>query len=141
MVVMIIVLASLVAASLIVCFLLLKKLKVLQSQQTRWRVESRRWQDLQGSFLANMSHELRTPMTVIKAYLDLMKAWSSKDNLNTRYADALATMQRNERFLEDILNSILNFSKIKVGLRPVAQERVDVHAIFSDVLPDLNEKS
>jgi CheY-like chemotaxis protein/two-component sensor histidine kinase len=50
-------------------------------------------------------------------------------------------MERNERFLEDILNSILNYSKIKVGLRPVARERVDVDAVFSDLLPDLKEKS
>jgi two-component system, sensor histidine kinase and response regulator len=138
---MIIVLSLLLAASLLVCFFLLRKLKVLQSQQTRWRVESRRWQDLQGSFLANMSHELRTPLTIIKGYVDLMKSWASTDVLGAKYVDALATMDRNERFLEDILNSILNFSKIKVGLRPVLQERVDVGAIFSDMLPDLKEKS
>jgi CheY-like chemotaxis protein len=114
---------------------------VLQSQQTRWRVESRRWQDLQGSFLANMSHELRTPLTIIKGYVDLMKSWASTEVLGAKYVEAFATIDRNERFLEDILNSILNFSKIKVGLRPVLQERVDVNAIFSDMLPDLKEKS
>ena len=124
-----------------VCFFLLRKLRLLQSQQTLWRVESRRWQDLQGSFLANMSHELRTPLGVIKGYIDLMKLWASSDLLSAKYVQALATMGRNERFLEDILNSILNFSKIKVGLRPVLQERVDVDAIFSDMLPDLKEKS
>jgi two-component system CheB/CheR fusion protein len=70
-----------------------------------------------------------------------MKSWASSDTLSTKYLDALATMERNERFLEEILNSILNFSKIKVGLRPVVRERVDVGAIFSDVLPDLKEKS
>jgi len=104
-------------------------------------VESRRWQDLQGSFLSNMSHELRTPLTIIKGYIDLMKSWASTDVLSAKYADALTAMERNERFLEDILNSILNFSKIKVGLRPLVLERVDVHAIFSDMLPDLKEKS
>jgi CheY-like chemotaxis protein/nitrogen-specific signal transduction histidine kinase len=112
----------------------------LQSQQTRWRVESRRWEDLQGSFLANMSHELRTPLTIIRGYIDILKSWASTDVLSRKYVEALATMERNERFLEDILNSILNFSKIKVGLRPVLQERVDVDAIFSDMLPDLKEK-
>jgi signal transduction histidine kinase len=138
---MVIVLSLLLTASLLSCFLLLRKLKVLQSQQTRWRVESRRWQDLQGSFLANMSHELRTPLTIIKGYIDLMKSWASTDVLSVKYGNALATMERNERFLEGILNSILNFSKIKVGLRPVVRERVDVDAIFSDMLPDLKEKS
>jgi signal transduction histidine kinase/ActR/RegA family two-component response regulator len=135
------VLSLLLTASLIVCFLLVKKLKVLQSQQNRWRVESRRWQDLQGTFLANMSHELRTPLTVIKGYIDIMKSWVSGDVLSSKYKDALGIMERNEHFLEDILNSILNYSKIKVGLRPVVRERVDVDAIFSDMLPDLKEKS
>src|SRR5262245_13756552 len=138
---MIIVLSLLLATNLFACFLLLRKLKVLQSQRTRWRVESRRWQDLQGTFLANMSHEIRTPLTVIKGYIDLMKSWVSNDVLNAKYGDALATMERNEQFLEDVLNSILNFSKIKVGLRPVLREHVDVGGIFSDVLPDLKEKS
>jgi signal transduction histidine kinase/ActR/RegA family two-component response regulator len=139
--VMIIVLSLLLTASVFVCFLLLRKLRILQSQQTRWRVESRRWQELQGSFLANMSHELRTPLTIIKGYIDLMKSWTSSDVASAKYGAALSTMERNERFLEDILNSILNFSKIKVGLRPVVRERVDVDAIFSDMLPDLKEKS
>jgi len=138
---MIIVLSVLLAASLFLCFFLRRRLNVLQSQQTRWRVESRRWQELQGSFLANMSHEIRTPLTVIKGYVDIMKSWASSDVLSPKYIHALAIMERNEHFLEDILNSILNFSKIKVGLRPVLRERVDVDAIFSDVLPDLKEKS
>jgi CheY-like chemotaxis protein len=88
-----------------------------------------------------MSHEIRTPLTVIKGYVDLMKVWAASDVLNAKYVDALATMERNEHFLEDILNSILNFSKIKVGLRPVLRECVEVDAVFSDMLPDLREKS
>src|SRR5215831_13265317 len=99
---MIIILSLLMTASLFVSFLLLRKLKVLQSEQTRWRVESRRWQDLQGSFLANMSHEIRTPLTIIKGYVDLMKSWASRDVLSAKYVDALATMERNEHFLQDI---------------------------------------
>jgi CheY-like chemotaxis protein len=96
---------------------------------------------LQGSFLANMSHELRTPLSIIKGYIDMMKSWVSSDRLDAKYGTALATMERNEHFLEDILNSILNYSKIKVGLRPVVRERMNVDAIFSDMLPDLKEKS
>lgn len=138
---MISVLALLLAADSFVCFLLLRKLRVLQSQEARWQVESRRWQDLQGSFLANLSHEIRTPLTVMKGYVELMKSWASSEVLNAKYLDALARVERNERFLEQILNSLLNFSKIKVGLRQVLRERVDVNAIFSDMLPDLKEKS
>src|SRR5262245_21762401 len=140
-VVIVTVLSLLLMASLIVGGFLLRKVKTLQSQQTRWRTESRRWQDLQGSFLANMSHELRTPLTVIRGYLDIVKSWTSKEGINSKYTHALSTMERNERFLEDLLNSILNFSKIKTGLRPVVRERVDVEAIFSDMLPELKEKS
>jgi len=138
---MIIVLSVFLTASVLVCLLTLNKLKTLQSQRTRWQMESRRWQELQGSFLANMSHELRTPLSVIKGYIDMMKSWASSDCLDAKYGNALATMDRNEHFLEDILNSILNYSKIKVGLRPVVRERMSVDAIFSDMLPDLKEKS
>src|SRR5262245_2835194 len=138
---MIVVLSSMLAASLFGCVLLLRRIQILKAQQNRWRVESRRWQELQGSFLSNMSHELRTPLTVIKGYMDLMKSWASRDTLDTKYRNALTIMGRNEKFLEDILNSILNYSKIKVGLRPVVRERGDIHAIFSDMLPALEEKA
>jgi signal transduction histidine kinase len=137
----VIVLSSILLASLFCCFLLFRQNRFLRSQQNRWRAESRRWQELQGSFLSNMSHELRTPLTVIKGYIDLMKAWSAGDRLDAKYRDSLSTMERNEKFLEDILNSVLNYSKIKVGLRPVVQERGDIHAIFSDLLPSLEEKA
>src|SRR5262245_14492672 len=103
-----IVLSFLLAATLFACFLLMRRVRVLESQQTRWQVESRRWQELQGNFLANMSHELRTPLTIIKGYVDLLKSWASSDALSTKYGQALAAMDRNEHFLEDILNAILN---------------------------------
>jgi signal transduction histidine kinase/ActR/RegA family two-component response regulator len=137
----IIVLSVALIASSLVCFVLVRRLRTLQTQQGRWKLESRRWRDLQGTFLANMSHELRTPLTVIKGYIDLMKTWASDDKLRPNYGTALATMQRNEQFLEDLLNSVLNFSKIKGGLRPVTKERVDIDAIFSDILPGLEEKA
>jgi signal transduction histidine kinase/ActR/RegA family two-component response regulator len=137
----IIVLSVALIASGLVCFFLVRRLRTLQSQQGRWRLESRRWRDLQGTFLANMSHELRTPLTVIKGYIDLMKTWAAGDKLSPNYGTALATMQRNEQFLEDLLNSVLNFSKVKGGLRPVTKERVDTEAIFSDILPGLEEKA
>jgi signal transduction histidine kinase/CheY-like chemotaxis protein len=132
---------ALLLTAIVVCGVFLAKIRFLRSQQNRWQTESRRWQDLQGSFLANMSHELRTPLTVVRGYTDILKSWADNDGLNSKYNQALATMERNERFLEDMLNSVLNFSKIKTGLRPVVRERVDVNAIFSDMLPDLKEKS
>ena len=63
-----------------------------------------------SSFLANMSHEIRTPMTAILGYSDLMlsPAQTTSDRLN-----CLQVIRRNARHLTDLINDILDISKIE----------------------------
>ncbi|QDT89998.1 PAS domain S-box protein [Gimesia algae] len=82
-----------------------------------------------SAFLANMSHEIRTPMTAIMGYIDLID-----DLIDHKIATAyLSTVRRNGEFLLDIINDILDLSKIEAGKLDIIRERFSPHQLLEDV--------
>ncbi|MGE0631016.1 MAG: response regulator [Pseudobdellovibrionaceae bacterium] len=109
--------------------------KRMRLENEKLAVEAKKMRKLQDEFLSNMSHELRTPITSLKGFTDLMDDWAHEDNLPPRYTDALSVMKRNENFLLDVVNSILNFSKLKAGI-PVGikGEKTKIRFFCNDLL-------
>jgi two-component system CheB/CheR fusion protein len=73
-----------------------------------------------SEFLANMSHEIRTPMSAILGYADILRA-RLNDPENLQY---LHTIYSNGRYLLEIIDDILDLSRIEAGKLELRKERV-----------------
>jgi cell cycle sensor histidine kinase DivJ len=76
-------------------------------------------------FLANMSHELRTPLNAIMGFSDIMRSRLFGD-LSQRYGDYAELIHESGRHLLDLINDVLDMSKIEADRYELALEEFDV---------------
>ena len=68
-----------------------------------------------STFLANMSHELRTPLNAIMGFSEIMKDQHLGPVNNPRYLSYSKDIHASGRYLLNIINDILDLSKIEAG--------------------------
>ena len=85
-----------------------------------------------SAFLANMSHELRTPLNAIIGYSELLQDLSLDDG-NEIYVDDLKKIDSAGKNLLDLINGVLDISKIEAGQMDVSIENFDLEKMIINV--------
>ncbi|MBN1873061.1 MAG: GAF domain-containing protein [Anaerolineae bacterium] len=81
-------------------------------------------------FLANMSHELRTPLNAILGFTQLM----ARDvALSTEQHENIETINRSGQHLLNLINDVLEMSKIEAGQTLLYEDNFDLHRMLKDL--------
>ncbi|MGA9950819.1 MAG: ATP-binding protein [Xanthobacteraceae bacterium] len=85
-----------------------------------------------SKFLANMSHELRTPLNAIIGFSEIMESAMFGPLGADKYTEYSRDIRESGEYLLDVINDILDMSKIEAGGIRLAPEAVDVEPILAD---------
>lgn len=85
-----------------------------------------------SQFLANMSHEIRTPMNAIIGFTDLLLRGACDDEREQR--DFLQTIQHSGKHLLNLINDILDISKIESGKLELERIATAPHRLLAEVI-------
>ncbi|HYF03958.1 MAG TPA: PAS domain S-box protein [Patescibacteria group bacterium] len=83
-----------------------------------------------STFLSSMSHELRTPLNAILGFAQILKKDGS---IPQRQQGYIETMYKSGNHLLDMINDVLDISKIESGRMELFFDDVDLHALLSDL--------
>ncbi|MDH3859787.1 MAG: ATP-binding protein, partial [Gammaproteobacteria bacterium] len=92
-----------------------------------------------SEFLANMSHEIRTPMNAILGFSEVLKRGYDRDSKDSiRY---LNTISSSGNHLLNLINDILDLSKVEAGHIEVEKINTPVHQIIHEVVQIMKVKA
>jgi signal transduction histidine kinase len=86
-----------------------------------------------SEFLANMSHELRTPLNAILGFSDIIKSETFGPVGSVKYRDYVEDIHQSGKHLLDLINDILDLSKIESGTTDLDDEEIEIAEIFASV--------
>jgi PAS domain S-box-containing protein len=82
------------------------------------------------NFLANMSHEIRTPLSAILGFAELMTNPAQSED---EHAHCISTIRRSGRQLLEIIDEILDISKVEAGHLEIEKIEVDIGALITEL--------
>jgi signal transduction histidine kinase/CheY-like chemotaxis protein len=85
-----------------------------------------------SEFLANMSHELRTPLNAIIGYSEMLEE-DAADLGAEQFTDDLKRINAAGKHLLELINAVLDLSKIEAGKMELYLETFDVAALVQDI--------
>ncbi len=127
------------AAGVLVSFDDITELEEKEVQLRLSKEEAEEANRAKSDFLANMSHEIRTPMNAILGFTEVLKRGYGKNQEDSkRY---LATIASSGKHLLDLINDILDLSKVEAGRIEVETLPCAAHHIVHEVVKIMGVKA
>lgn len=114
----------------------LYNLKLLTVEEES-RHEAEQANALKTKFLAMVSHELRTPLTSIIGFTASLLAGDVSWELDEQ-RDFIRTIQQEANRLEELINHLLDLSRLEAGMLPISRRSFLLDEIIRDVMPQFN---
>lgn len=90
-----------------------------------------------SNFLANMSHEIRTPLNAINGMVHLLK----REGTTPQQSDKLSKIESAGNHLLEIINAVLDLSKIEAGKFVLEETLIDIDGMIENVASMVGEKA
>lgn len=92
---------------------------------------------LKSELITNVSHDLKTPLTSIINYVDIIKR---KRSLNEDLDDYIEILDRKAQRLKALIEDLFEVSKMASGTVELNLEKVDIGALLSQAVAELDDK-
>jgi signal transduction histidine kinase/CheY-like chemotaxis protein len=109
-----------------------KEIQEVNEQLVQSEQRARAATQAKSHFLANMSHELRTPLNAIIGYSEMLQE-EAQDSGQESFIPDLKKINRSGRHLLDLINDVLDLSKIEAGKMELYLETFDIPNLLEDV--------
>ena len=112
--------------------------RALRDSEQRYREMAERERsasNAKSEFLAGMSHELRTPLNAVLGFTEVIKSELYGPLGHPKYREYAEDVYRSGMHLLDLINDVLDLSKIDAGRMELRESAFDMTALVTECLP------